>query len=95
METVSCEFVLRVYGMYEGSMQRGIVMEFMSRGSVESLREDPPRPPPWPLAFRWVHQVALGVNFLHLKEIVHQDLKPSNVLLTDDLNARVTITLMF
>nr|XP_020468642.1 receptor-interacting serine/threonine-protein kinase 3-like isoform X2 [Monopterus albus] len=96
MDMVSCEFVLRVYGIFEGfgpwkepSMQKGIVMEFMRRGSVKDLQKTLSGPPPWPLAFRLAHQVALGMNFLHLKDLVHSDLKPSNVLLNDDLNAKI------
>ena len=96
MDKASCEFVLRVYGIYEGntpfgglSMQKGIVMEFMSRGSVQDLLKDLCGPPPWPLAFRLAHQVALGMNFLHSRNLMHHDLKPSNVLLNEDLNAKV------
>lgn len=96
MEKASCEFVLRLYGMYQGclpigraSVQQGIVMEFMERGSFQSLLNDLAGPPPWPLAFRLAHQVALGMNFLHSKNLVHQDLKPSNVLLNHDLNAKI------
>lgn len=90
MHEASSEFVVRVYGFYKGnSMQKGIVMDFMRRGSIQSLQRDLPGPPPWPLAFRLAHQVALAINFLHLKGLMHQDLKPSNVLLNDDLNAKV------
>ncbi|XP_034541434.1 receptor-interacting serine/threonine-protein kinase 3-like [Notolabrus celidotus] len=95
MENASCEFVLRVYGIYQGPsghelpLEQGIVMEFMGIGSVESLLEDLGGPPPWPLVFRLVHQVALGMNFLHSRKLMHQDLKPSNVLLNDDLNAKL------
>ncbi|XP_076589639.1 ankyrin repeat and protein kinase domain-containing protein 1-like isoform X2 [Chaetodon auriga] len=96
MEKASCEFVLRVYGIYLGCppavgspLQQGIVMEFMGRGSVQSLMNDLSGPPPWPLAFRLVHQVALGMNFLHSRNLMHHDLKPSNVLLNDDLNAKL------
>nr|XP_046251151.1 receptor-interacting serine/threonine-protein kinase 3-like isoform X2 [Scatophagus argus] len=95
MEKASCEFVLRVYGKYQGCplggthMQQGIVMEFMERGSVQALLNDLSGPPPWPLAFRWANQVALGMNFLHSKDLMHQDLKPSNVLLNDDFNAKI------
>lgn len=96
MQTSSCEFVLRVYGTYRGcppvrktSVQQGIVMEFMRRGSIQSLQGDLCGPPPWPLAVRFAHQVALAMNFLHLRNIMHHDLKPSNVLVNDDLNAKV------
>uniref|UniRef100_A0A4W6DIW3 Protein kinase domain-containing protein n=1 Tax=Lates calcarifer TaxID=8187 RepID=A0A4W6DIW3_LATCA len=96
MVKASCEFVLRVYGFYEGntpltklSMQKGIVMEYMGNGSVQTLLTGLPGPLPWPLAFRLAHQVALGMNFLHSRDIMHQDLKPSNVLLNDDLNAKL------
>lgn len=90
------QFILRVYGIFEGCppfgrmpMQKGIVMEFMHKGSVQKLQKDLSGPPPWPLAFRFAHEVALGVNFLHSKNLMHSDLKPSNVLLDDDLHAKV------
>lgn len=96
MEQASFNFVLRVYGIYKGcppvgqqTMQEGIVMEFMERGSIETLQTALSSPPPWPLAFRLAHQIALGMNFLHSKDLVHQDLKPSNVLLDSDLNAKL------
>lgn len=96
MNVASSQFVLRVYGIFEGCLpfgrmpiQKGIVMEFMPRGSVQSLQNDWSGPPPWPLAFRLAHEVALGVNFLHSKNLMHSDLKPSNVLLDDDLHAKV------
>ncbi|XP_026168030.1 receptor-interacting serine/threonine-protein kinase 3-like isoform X2 [Mastacembelus armatus] len=96
MNEASCEFVLRVYGIFEGVLpdggtlkQKGIVMDFMQRGSVQDLQKDLSGPPPWPLAFRLAHQVAVGMNFLHSKKLMHSDLKPSNVLLTDDFNAKL------
>lgn len=95
MDLASFKFVLRVYGLFEGCPpelkfpKQGIVMEFMPRGSVDKLQQDLCGPPPWPLAFRLAHEVALGMNFLHSKKLVHCDLKPSNVLLNEDLHAKV------
>ncbi|XP_013867801.1 receptor-interacting serine/threonine-protein kinase 4 [Austrofundulus limnaeus] len=95
MKSLVFDFVLRIYGMYDGtpfkgmSRRRGIVMEHMKRGSIETLQENLAGPPPPPLAFRLAHQVAQGINFLHLKKILHCDLKPSNVLLTDELHAKL------
>ncbi|XP_068459611.1 receptor-interacting serine/threonine-protein kinase 3-like isoform X2 [Clinocottus analis] len=95
MDIAPCDFVVRVYGTYQGcppglrSTQQGLVMAFMERGSVESLQKKLSGPPPWPLVCRWAHQVAQGMNFLHSRNIVHHDLKPSNVLLDGDLNAKL------
>ncbi|XP_048092728.1 receptor-interacting serine/threonine-protein kinase 3 isoform X1 [Alosa alosa] len=101
MRQGSNPFVLRILGVYQGcppvggpslSSQLGLVMEFMERGSLAGLHEALGGPPPWPLAFRLAHQVALGMNFLHCMSppLLHLDLKPSNVLLDSYLNARLT-----
>ncbi|KAK5928140.1 hypothetical protein CgunFtcFv8_013227 [Champsocephalus gunnari] len=96
MDMASFKFVVRLYGMYQGcppgkgpSTQQGIVMEFMEGGSVQSLQEYLRGPPRWPLVFRLSHEVAQGMNFIHKENLMHQDLKPSNVLLNDNLNAKI------
>ncbi|XP_033853853.1 receptor-interacting serine/threonine-protein kinase 4 isoform X2 [Acipenser ruthenus] len=92
----SCQFVLRLLGVCQspvpqGSWRLGLVMQFMENGSLEALLERLSHLP-WPLTFRLAHQVALGMNFLHLRSpvLLHLDLKPSNVLLDDSFNAQLT-----
>ncbi|XP_067303782.1 receptor-interacting serine/threonine-protein kinase 3 [Pseudorasbora parva] len=91
--------VIRIFGLYEGRvgvpllpLQSGLVMEFMSNGSVAELLQTLAGPPPWPLAFRMAHQIGLGMNFLHQLSppLLHLDLKPSNVLLNASLDAKIT-----
>ncbi|XP_033996988.1 receptor-interacting serine/threonine-protein kinase 4-like isoform X1 [Trematomus bernacchii] len=99
MDMASFNFVVRLYGMYQGcppgkgpSTQQGLVMEFVEGGSVQSLQEklgDRPPWPLWPLVSRLSHEVAQGMNFLHTEHLMHLDLKPSNVLLNDNLNAKI------
>ncbi|KAG7462085.1 hypothetical protein MATL_G00198820 [Megalops atlanticus] len=92
-------YVLRILGVYQGvppdegpSSRLGLVMEFMERGSLASLQERLCAPPPWPLAFRLAHQIAVGMNFLHCLNppLLHCDLKPGNVLLDDGLSVKLT-----
>ncbi|XP_032364276.1 receptor-interacting serine/threonine-protein kinase 3 [Etheostoma spectabile] len=91
-------YVMAVRGIFKGqtpsggSRQLGVVMDLMETGSLASLQEALEGPPPWPLVFRLAHQVALGINFLHTlpRPVLHQDLKPQNVLLDDALNVKIT-----
>ncbi|KAM4537324.1 receptor-interacting serine/threonine-protein kinase 4 isoform 2-T3 [Odontesthes bonariensis] len=99
MRQGSSPYVIHVYGLYKGrppssgpSVQLGLIMEFMERGSLASMQTTLQGPPPWPLAFRLSHQVAQGINYLHSLSpaLLHLDLKPNNVLLDSSLNAKLT-----
>ena len=99
MEAADHQYVPRLYGMYQGPVpamgpivRHGIVMELMEGGSLLSFLQACSEPPPLPLAFRLAHQVALAMDFLHSKkDLVHMDLKPANILLDADMNAKVRI----
>ncbi|TNN53407.1 Receptor-interacting serine/threonine-protein kinase 2 [Liparis tanakae] len=97
MRLGSSPHVILVRGVFRGQMphsshdQLGVVMDFMERGSLATLQDRLHEAPHWPLVFRLAHQVALGVNFLHSLSpaLLHLDLKPGNVLLDNDLNAKI------
>uniref|UniRef100_A0A3P9L7Z3 Protein kinase domain-containing protein n=1 Tax=Oryzias latipes TaxID=8090 RepID=A0A3P9L7Z3_ORYLA len=84
-----------VYGMYKGIppnekvKQKGMVMEFMTRGSIMDLCKNLRGPPPFSLACRLIQEVASGMRFLHLLGILHRDLKMQNVMLSEDLHAKL------
>ncbi|XP_035858109.1 receptor-interacting serine/threonine-protein kinase 4-like [Sander lucioperca] len=99
MRQATSPYVMAVRGIFKGrtptpggSTQLGVVMELMKRGSLASLQAALRGTPPWTLVFRLAHQVALGINFFHSlpRPVLHQDLKPQNVLLDDALNAKLT-----
>jgi serine/threonine-protein kinase len=62
-------------------------MEYLSGGSLARLLEGGPLPPR--RAAELVRQVARGVCSAHRTGVLHRDLKPGNVLLDADGNARV------
>jgi RNA polymerase sigma factor (sigma-70 family) len=43
-----------------------------------------------PEVLRWMRQIAGAVGYAHERGVIHCDLKPSNILLDDDDDARVT-----
>ncbi|XP_069805582.1 receptor-interacting serine/threonine-protein kinase 3-like [Dendropsophus ebraccatus] len=95
MEKASGPHVLRLLGVYkkpEGNLiEHGLVMEYMPYGALRSLFDNIPDVP-WALRFQILHQVALGMNYLHSLDppIIHRDLKPSNVLLSRHLDVQIT-----
>lgn len=60
-----------------------IAMEIMRAGSVRTLlRQRPPADPlPLPLATDLIRQAAEGLAYAHERSVIHNDIKPSNLLL--------------
>nr|QJS39786.1 receptor-interacting serine/threonine-protein kinase 2 [Petromyzon marinus] len=86
------QFTLPVLGICNEPTFLGIVMEYMPNGSLDTLLHQKAVYPelPWPLRLRVLHEVALGVNFLHSLEppLLHRDLKASNVLLDEEFHVK-------
>ena len=68
---------------------RYIVTELVSGGSLEQVLHDPGRNLPWVARVKIGLQVSLGMDHLHNRQMLHRDLKSANVLLDENLNAKV------
>ncbi|XP_056402366.1 receptor-interacting serine/threonine-protein kinase 4-like [Hyla sarda] len=96
MSRANYTYVLRLLGLYEiegrTTCNFGLVMEYMPYGSICTLFKCVENVP-WALRFQILHQVALGMNYLHHvlePPIIHRDLKPHNVLLNKSLDIQLT-----
>ncbi|KAM4853811.1 receptor-interacting serine/threonine-protein kinase 3 [Thomomys bottae] len=99
MARLHSEHVLLLLGVteplrWEHAAGPALVTTFMENGSLAGLLQlpwTPECPRPWPLFCRLLHEVVLGMSYLHNlhPELLHRDLKPSNVLLDPELHAKL------
>lgn len=76
------EHIIQIYDIFEENNTAYYVMEYVSCGSLKdkvdihgALSED--------MAIRYISQVSDALSYLHSNNILHLDIKPSNVLLDD------------
>ena len=81
--------VVTVFDRGEHDGQPYIVSELMGGGDVEGLLEDADGPLTTERALEIAKGVCQGLAFAHEKGIVHRDIKPGNVLLTEDGVAKI------
>lgn len=88
MEKIKFRYIVQIYGICTNPI--GIVMEYMENGSLEKLI--PTHALSWQLKFRFIHEIALGMNFLHIMTppLLHLDLKPGNILLDEHLHVKIS-----
>ncbi|XP_068127628.1 receptor-interacting serine/threonine-protein kinase 3 [Hyperolius riggenbachi] len=84
------DFVVSLLGIVENPPC--LVMKLMKYGSLGTLIENVKNEIPYPLRYRILHEVAIGMNWLHslTPPLLHLDLKPTNVLLDDALHPKIT-----
>lgn len=79
------------FGVMDVGSGLAIVLELMTGGSLSTLLlERPPGTIESHIVTRIAWEVTVGLAFLHRNGIMHRDVKPSNVLLDENLHAKVT-----
>jgi serine/threonine protein kinase len=66
-----------------------LLMELMD-DSLTHFLESSPQPIPYHIQINVCHDVTRALSFLHSNDIVHRDLSSNNVLLIDNVRAKVT-----
>ncbi len=73
------------YGEYEGSPY--LVMEYQPGGTLKSMLG---KPHPWNVVSKLMIPVANAFGYAHDKGILHRDVKPSNILITENSEPMLT-----
>jgi serine/threonine protein kinase len=78
--------IVDVYGCYipEDKCDKPIIVMELMKTSLASILEDNNNLPPFCCRLQLMEGIASAVEFLHLQGIVHQDIKPSNILVDAD-----------
>lgn len=87
--------LVRLRGFCAWKSQRLLVYEFMSNGSLDQwiYQGDRKHVLKWECRKKVVHDIAKGLAYLHedcRQKIIHLDIKPQNILLDSDFNAKVS-----
>ncbi len=81
--------IVTVFDLGEEGDQPFMVTELMEGGDVEGLIEQAPDHVPLEKAIEIAKEICEGLEFAHAKQLVHRDLKPGNIWLTEDGVAKI------
>lgn len=90
LSSFDCPHIVGYYGQFRNDTEICIVMEFCAHNDLCGFIK---RQGKRPLAENWVWkvfiQIALGIQYMHAKDVIHRDIKSLNIFLTKDNSARV------
>ena len=74
---------------YYGSLGDALILQYACNGSIRQYIARQTKPVPLSLKLRWVEQITASVDFVHSKNVLHGDISCNNVLLDEELNAKL------
>ena len=94
LASFSCPSIVQVHASgsgttANGSIQHWLALEFMPLGDLARWTRSR-GPTAANLATRWLLQALQGLNHAHRRGVLHRDLKPHNLLLTADLDLKIS-----
>ena len=83
------KYVIQIYGVTQ-SAPYYLVLEYMAKGSLDKLLVDEEKQLTWERKLKLALYTARGLAFLHLKGIVHRDMKSLNVLVGKNNEVKIS-----
>jgi serine/threonine-protein kinase len=88
LSAVHHPYIVNVLEVFEENNTAYIVMEYIAGCSLKYML-DREGVLPEEKALKYIHQIGNALCFVHEKNIVHLDIKPSNIIIDKDDNARL------
>ncbi|KAG4441511.1 hypothetical protein IFR05_003038 [Cadophora sp. M221] len=74
---------------YYGNLGNALILQYACHGSIRQYYASQAKPVSLSLQLRWVEQITASVAFIHSRNVLHGDISCNNVLLDEDLNAKL------
>lgn len=82
--------VVRYYTVEKSNTAVFLVMELISGGTLfDYIQREFQKPNYWPVSYKILQDIAIGMNYLCEQNIIHGDLKSHNILLRKNNNQAV------
>jgi serine/threonine-protein kinase len=82
------ENIVQVYDHFKGGTSTYIAMEYVKGMSLSQLIKMNKQIPP-AMALFIFYQAALGLHHAHIKKVVHRDVKPQNILISENGDVKI------
>lgn len=87
--TINHYAVIPIYTCGEFENQPYMLMQYMNNGSLEQKMKSPHDPLPVKDVVRWIRDTAEGLDNAKRHGIIHHDIKPGNIMLDNEGNAKI------
>ncbi len=87
--TINHPAVIPIYTCGEYETQPYLVMQYMEGGSIESKLKQARGLLPVPSVLKWIASIADGLDSAARHGIIHHDIKPGNMMLDSEGNAKI------
>ncbi|KAG0261604.1 hypothetical protein DFQ27_002898 [Actinomortierella ambigua] len=81
--------IIQLYGTTYHEDMLVLVMDYAEGGSLQQAIVNGLLVDDWPARIRIAREIAQGLAYLHLKKVIHRDLKSMNVLLTRHMDVKL------
>jgi serine/threonine protein kinase len=88
LRTLDHKCILKIFECIETDDYLCLVLEFMENGSLASVL-DKFGPLPEALVISYLHQILVGLQYLHEHNVLHRDIKAANILINKDGDIKV------
>ncbi|GAA1749321.1 serine/threonine-protein kinase [Streptomonospora arabica] len=85
---VNSPYVVAIHDFILTGANLWLIMEYVRGGSLRDQLREQARPPNASL-LRWIEQICRGLAAAHQRRIVHRDVKPANIMITDEGDAKL------